>query len=96
MANKPNEIKINIPAHLQAGVYANSMAVTHTREEFIMDFSLITPPAGTVNARVITSPGHIKRIISALQDNVKRYEAQFGIIMAADEPKDKGPIGFNA
>ncbi len=96
MADKPKQVKINIPPHIQAGVYANSMAVAHTREEFIMDFTLITPPAGTVNARVITSPGHIKRIISALQDNVKKYEAQFGFIMEADEPKGKGPIGFNA
>lgn len=40
------------------------------------------------------SPGHIKRIISALQDNVKKYEAKFGTIIQAEEPK--GNIGFNA
>ncbi|MDO8283315.1 MAG: DUF3467 domain-containing protein [Thermodesulfovibrionia bacterium] len=96
MANKPNEIKINIPPHIQAGVYANSMTVTHTKDEFIMDFSLITPPVGTVNARVITSPGHAKRIIAALQENVRRYESQFGTIVEADILQGKGPIGFNA
>jgi hypothetical protein len=96
MANRPNDIKINLPPHIQAGVYANSMTVTHTKEEFIMDFTLITPPVGTVNARVITSPGHAKRIISALRENVRRYEAQFGTIIEADEPRGKGPIGFNA
>jgi len=36
----------------------------------------------------------MKRIISALQENVKRYEAQFGTILQAEEPK--GTIGFNA
>jgi hypothetical protein len=96
MADKPKQIKINIPPHIQAGVYANSMAVAHTRDEFIMDFTLITPPAGTVNARVITSPGHIKRIISALQDNVKRYEAKFGTIVETDEPMGNESAGFNA
>ncbi|MBI4843010.1 MAG: DUF3467 domain-containing protein [Nitrospirae bacterium] len=96
MANKPNEIRIAIPPDVQAGVYANSMTITHTKEEFIMDFALVTPPAGTVNARVITSPGHVKRIISALRENVRRYEAQFGVISEAAEPKGKGPIGFNA
>lgn len=94
MANKQNEIKINIPPQIQAGVYANNLMITHTREEFIMDFSFITPPVGTVSARVITSPGHMKRIIAALQENVKRYEAQFGMILQAEEPK--GTIGFNA
>ncbi len=94
MADKTHEIKVNFPVHLQAGVYANSMLVTHTREEFVMDFSFITPPMGTVIARIITSPGHIKRIISALQDNVKKYEAKFGTIIQAEEPK--GHIGYNA
>ena len=94
MSTKPNEIKLNLPAHLQAGVYANNMMVTHTREEFVMDFSFITPPVGTIVARVMTSPGHMKRIIAALQDNVKKYEARFGTIILAEEPK--GTIGFNA
>jgi len=94
VSNKLNEIKVNFPAHLQSGAYGNNMLVTHTREEFVMDFSFITPPVGTVIARVITNPGHMKRIISALQDNVKKYEAKFGAIIQAEEPK--GPIGFNA
>lgn len=94
MANKPHELKVNLPAQLQVGVYANNLMITHTREEFIMDFSVITPPVGTVSARVITSPGHMKRIIAAIQENVKRYEAQFGTILQAEEPK--GSIGFNA
>jgi len=94
VSNKLNEIKVNFPAHLQQGAYANNMLVSHTREEFVMDFSLITPPVGAVTARVITSPGHVKRIISALQDNVKKYEAKFGTIIQAEEPK--GQIGFNA
>lgn len=94
MSKKPNNIKVNFPAHLQAGVYTNNILVAHTREEFVMDFSFVTPPVGTVIARIITSPGHMKRIISALQDNVKKYEAKFGTIIQAKEPK--GHIGFHA
>ncbi len=94
MAEKPREIKVNFPSNLQGGVYANSMLVAHTREEFILDFSFLTPPMGTVISRIITSPGHVKRIISALQENVKKYEAKFGTIIQAEEPK--GPVGFNA
>jgi hypothetical protein len=94
VSNKPKEIKLNLPAHLQSGVYANNMFITHSREEFVMDFAFITPPVGSVVARVTTSPGHMKRIIAALQDNVKKYEAKFGTIILAEEPK--GPVGYNA
>ncbi len=92
--DKPQKIKVNLPANIQTGVYTNSMLITHTREEFIMDFSFITPPIGTVAARVITSPGHVKRIISALEDNVRNYEAKFGTIIQAEEPK--GQVSHNA
>jgi hypothetical protein len=75
---------MNLPAQLQPGVYANNMLVTHTKEEFIMDFSFVLPPVGTVVSRIMTSPGHMKRIIGALQDNVKKYEANFGTIVQAN------------
>jgi hypothetical protein len=90
--NQDKEIKINFPPHLQGGVYANNMMVAYTKEEFIMDFMMLVPPNGTVTSRVIISPGHMKRIINALQDNVKKYEASFGTIQAAEEPK--GDIGI--
>jgi hypothetical protein len=93
MANgQQQEIKVNFPPQLQGGVYANNMLVAHTKEEFIMDFIMLVPPNGTVTSRVIISPGHMKRIIYALEDNVKKYEASFGTIQAAEEPK--GKIGF--
>ena len=95
MANVPQqEIKVNFPPHLQGGAYSNNMLVAHTREEFVMDFMMVVPPAGTVTSRVIVIPGHMKRMISALQDNVKKYEARFGTIQAAEEPTAK--IGFQA
>jgi len=61
------EIKVNFPPNLQGGVYSNNMVVTHTKEEFILDFIMVAPPAGAVTARVIVSPGHMKRILAALQ-----------------------------
>ena len=91
MEKKGKEIKVRFPEKLMGGSYANHMIVLHTREEFIMDFIMASPPAGTVTARVITSPGHIKRIIGALQDNVKKYEEKFGEIKEA-----KAPQGFIA
>ncbi len=73
-------IPIKVKDEIIGGVYANNMVVSHSREEFVMDFIYISPQAGSVNARVITSPSHMKRVIRALADNVAKYEAQFGTI----------------
>jgi hypothetical protein len=89
----PKEIKISFPEKIQGGVYANNMVVSHTKEEFILDFIMVAPPAGTVTARVIVSPGHMKRVLEALRDNVSKYEKSFGTIQIAEEPK--GRIGFS-
>jgi len=83
------EIKVNFPQELQGGVYANNMVVAHTKEEFILDFLMVAPPAGTVTARVIVSPGHMKRILEALRENLSKYENTFGTIQIAEEPKGK-------
>ena len=95
MANeKQQEIKVNFPPHLHGGVYSNNMVVAHNKEEFIMDFMMVVPPVGTVMSRVIVSPGHMKRMITALQENVQKYEARFGTIQAAEAPKAN--IGYQA
>jgi len=76
------------------GRYANMMQVAHTKEEFALDFMLVTPPAGQLVSRVITSPGHAKRILKALEENLANYEKQFGAIETAEGPS--GHIGFQA
>jgi len=53
----------------------------------------IFPPEGIVNARVIMSPGHVKRLIKALADNVNKYEAKFGTIPDVPEPESR-KVGF--
>jgi hypothetical protein len=80
------EIPIKFPDEVLHGAYANQMAVAHTREEFVLDFINLFPPGGIVNARVIMSPGHLKRMIRALQENLKRYEAEFGPLNEAAPP----------
>ena len=93
MTDAPKEIKISFPPEVQGGVYANNMVVSHTKEEFILDFIMVAPPTGTVMARVIVSPGHMKRVLEALRDNISKYEMSFGAIQIAEEPK--GKIGFS-
>ncbi len=78
------EIKIG-DAEL-AGRYSNLLRITHTREEFILDFVNLVPPQGMVTARIVTSPGHLKRIVQALAQNLARYEEAFGPIPEAADP----------
>jgi Protein of unknown function (DUF3467) len=86
------EIKVRLPEAVGAGVYANSMMVQHTREEFILDFAMIVGGAGTIVARVVLSPGHVKRIVAALEDNLAKYEGSHGRVDTA--PEAPFQIGF--
>ncbi|MBA7620519.1 hypothetical protein ES703_27869 [subsurface metagenome] len=94
MPEGKKEIKVEFQKDIIGGVYANTLYIQHTPEEFVMDFLMVAPPSGAVTARVITSPGHMKRIISALQENMKKYEAKFGVIKPAIEPEHCTQIGF--
>jgi len=77
------------------GVYSNSMRVTHTQEEFVLDFFniMLADNSGILVSRIITSPGHFKRMIQALQDNLQKYESHFRKIEAAEGPEES-EIGF--
>jgi len=86
LEEKGKKINVNFPEVLRGGVYANSMVVAHTREEFIRDFMMVAPPQGSVTARVVVSPGHLKRIVAALAENAGKYESKFGRIQQAQEP----------
>lgn len=74
------------------GRYSNLLRIAHTREEFILDFISLLPPQGIVAARILTSPGHLKRIIRALSANLDRYEQAFGVIQEAAEPVGEGIV----
>ncbi len=84
---KQQKMPIKMPEKVLPGVYANQMMVSHTREEFVIDFVNLFPPEGVVNARVIVSPGHLKRMIRALSDNLARYEVRHGQIIEASDPQ---------
>lgn len=94
MAQNNKQLTIKAEDKILRGVYANAMRVFHTKEEFVIDFFNLFPPQGTLNARVIMNPGHLKRMLQVLDENVKKYEAQFGKIEAAENINSA--IGFAA
>ncbi|MFA5070002.1 MAG: DUF3467 domain-containing protein [Patescibacteria group bacterium] len=93
MNGQQQQVNIKASDEVIKGVYANNMMVAHSKEEFVMDFIHLFPPQGLLVSRVITSPGHMKRILAALADNLKKYEEKFGKIETAEAPKQEG-IGF--
>ena len=90
-----HQISIQMDPQAATGVYSNLLMITHRKEEFVLDFLFVQPqrsPQGqsvaSLRSRVITSPEHTKRILRALQENVRRYEETFGVIQeATDLPK---------
>jgi hypothetical protein len=74
------------------GVYSNLMMITHRRGEFVLDFLFVQPQRGQrgeavamLRSRVIATPEHTKRVLRALEENVRRYEAAFGPIEEATD-----------
>ncbi|MFZ6015145.1 MAG: DUF3467 domain-containing protein [Patescibacteria group bacterium] len=81
------ELNIKAPDEILQGRYANMMQVMHAKEEFVLDFMFAHPPQGELVSRLIVSPAHMKRIVRALEDNIRKYESQHGPIQEAGEPK---------
>lgn len=86
------QIKIKVKDNDLKGVYSNSMMVSHTEEEFYLDFFNILPPQGILASRVIMSPRHLKKMIEVLKENMEKYEGKFGPVQAAKNTQT--PMGF--
>lgn len=84
------KIPIEIDNDTAAGVYSNMAMISHSENEFVMDFMFAHPPKGKVNARVIMSPSHAKRYLKALKTNIELFEKKNGLIKEAPEPPKYG------
>lgn len=92
MAESTKNLNIKIGDEELKGRYANLVRISHTREELILDFINMVPPQGTVTSRVIMNPGHLKRLIAALQANLALYEKNFGPAQETPAPSDGGSV----
>jgi hypothetical protein len=80
--NQGQQIPYNVEPSVLKGLYTNNMQVSHTKEEFILDFMSMSfnPQAMSLIAKIFSSPAHFKRMVAALSDNLKKYEDTFGKI----------------
>jgi ABC-type nitrate/sulfonate/bicarbonate transport system ATPase subunit len=76
------QLNIELSEEMADGTYANLVIITHSFAEFVFDFVNVMPnvPKAKVKSRVVMTPHHAKRLMRALVDNVKRFEAQNGVI----------------
>ena len=79
--NNNQELKIKILDEQLKGSYSNAMQVSHTKNEFVLDFFSAFRPEGILVSRIIMSPSHLKSMITALEQNVNNYESKFGTIV---------------
>ncbi len=76
------QLNIELSEEMSDGTYANLVIITHSFAEFVFDFVNVMPnvPKAKVKSRVVMTPQHAKRMMRALVENVKRFEAQHGAI----------------
>lgn len=87
---KMSRIKIQMDEAAATGVYSNLVMVHQTDAEMVLDFLFLQPgqPKATLRSRVITSPRHVKRLITVLQEQMSRYERVHGEVKLPKPPDE--------
>ena len=98
MNKKDQKINIELDQEVAEGIYSNLAVINHSVSEFIVDFVSLMPgyPKAKVTSRIILSPQHAKRLKTALEDNINRFEKSNGKIKNDDQsniPLNFGPTG---
>jgi hypothetical protein len=94
---KEKQINIELGEKEAEGTYSNLVLISHSPAEFVLDFIRVVPgrPKAKVYSRIIMAPQHAKSLVRALQDNLSRYEQQFGEIkMLGGIPGTPEDVGF--
>lgn len=82
MNMKQQRINIELGEKEAEGTYANMVMIGHSPTEIILDFVRFMPgaPKARVQSRIIMTPAHAKMLHKTLEENLKKYEKQFGEI----------------
>ncbi|WP_285009201.1 DUF3467 domain-containing protein [Pedobacter faecalis] len=85
--NPENQLNIELSEEVAEGIFSNLAIITHSNTEFVLDFIRVMPgvPKARVKSRIILTPEHAKRLLSAMEDNIKKFEAINGRIKASEE-----------
>lgn len=80
--DQEQNVRLEIGEEVAQGEYANCSVVSHSSSEFVIDFARLVPgvPEVSVKSRIIMAPEQVKRLMLTLQENVRKYENEFGQI----------------
>lgn len=94
--NPPGQVSIELGEDVAEGIYSNLAVISHSNSEFVIDFIRLVPnvPKAKVKSRIILTPQHAKRLLVALNDNVKKFEAQHGKITDSGKTPPIPPLSF--
>ncbi|HTI60659.1 MULTISPECIES: DUF3467 domain-containing protein [Mucilaginibacter] len=83
-----NQLNIELSEEIAEGIYSNLAIITHSNSEFVLDFIRVMPgvPKAKVKSRIVLTPEHAKRLLTAIQDNIEKFEAVNGRIKIQAEP----------
>lgn len=92
---KKQGIEIQLDEQIAQGNYCNLAIIAHSTSEFILDFATMLPglPKARVKSRVVLTPEHAKRLLLSLQENITRYESNFGKINIPTKQPLLDPFG---
>lgn len=93
---RKGQINIDLKEDVAQGIYSNLAIITHSSAEFVLDFVRVMPgvPKAEVKSRIILTPEHAKRLLSALADNVEKYEKMHGPIKKSEGGGPMMPMNF--
>lgn len=95
--NQQQGLQIELSQDIAQGEYANFAIITHSSSDFVLDFARVLPGVAKaqVKSRVILAPEHAKRLLGALQENIMRYEREYGQIKIPNqESRTIAPFGI--
>lgn len=95
--NQPQNIQLEIAPDVAKGTYSNLAIITHSPTEIILDFAQMLPGVknASVRERIIMNPIHAKRLLSALAENINKFEQSFGIITEPSIPNASNTVPYD-
>ena len=88
------QINVELGEKESEGIYSNFVLISHSPAEYVLDFTRMLPgvPKTKVYARIIMTPQHAKSLSKALNENIEKFEKEFGEIkiVGGDQAKQFG------
>lgn len=84
-----NPLSARVPERVARGVMATGVLVLDGPNEFVLDFVQGLARPFQIATRIVLSPAVMEQFVSAVHDNLQKYEARFGSPPAIPKPPNE-------